>query len=430
MKKVILFAFLLNTAATRLKAQTLNMPGCTTDIFSTMFNKIDTAERGVADNYLTWNNGSTILVKFMPGGSTDIRNRVIATAKEWEKYANIKFKFVADTASFTNLRVKLNKGGGHNSLVGIQCVSVPQKEQTINFDTLALCDQAYYRIRLKNKGIELTKWEQVEEEMKTDPGHWSSVEIGRVVTHEFGHALGLLHEQSFPGIIKWNKSDSVYNYYKQTQKWSRAVVDFNVFEVNKQTYTNGTAYDPKSIMHYDVKPWQTLDGYTLKSSKVLSDGDKAMIAGLYPKTKAKSDFVVPKVTVSNAFKVDVVNNKVKGGLSIYPTFELTTNEKVGQVYFIAQLITEEDRFFLTSRDFYNFQGTVATYLEVNLRPNAKINYNKKVKNLELFLPFDMIPDLQGKKVKVYFSVYQNDVANDVMFKQLYFTNTTPLSVTK
>jgi serralysin len=430
MKKYLLIIVLFLAIITKTKAQWLNTPGCTADMHYTMFKSIDTATRGVADNYLTWENGTTILVKFLPGGSKDLRNRIINTAKQWETYANIKFKFLPDTASFTNLRVKLGKGGGHNSLVGTQCSSIPQDEQTINFDTLSLADQGYYRATLAKKAIELTSWDQVESEMKTDPYHWSLVEIGRVVTHEFGHSLGLLHEQSFPGVIKWNKSDSVYNYYAATQKWPRWKVDFNVFEVNKQTYTNGTAYDPKSIMHYDVKPWQTLDGYTLKASKVLSEGDKAMIAALYPKNKLKSDIVVPKVTVTKFIKVEVVNNKAKGGLSIYPSFELTTNGKLGQVYFIAQLTDEKGNFFPISRDFYNFSGTVATYLEANLKANTKVNYNKGVKNLELFLPFDMIPDLKGEKVKVYFSVYQNDAPNDVMFKQLYFSNTSPLSVTK
>jgi serralysin len=430
MKTKILLGCLLIFSGS-IQAQSLPLPGCTTDVFGTMFKTIDSTERGVADNYLTWDNGTIILVKFMPGGSKSIRDKVVLMAKEWEKYANITFKFVPDTTSFTNLRVLLGKDKGHNSMVGTQCSSIPQNEQTINFDTVKLADVPYYYQKMVNKGIkELTEWEQVETEMKLDPGHWSEREVKRVVTHEFGHALGLLHEQSYPGIIKWRKTDSVYNHYKKTQKWSKAQVDFNVFEVNKQFYTNGTAYDPKSIMHYDVEPWQTMDGYTLKKAYELSPGDKAMIAGLYPKYKKQSEFVVPKVIVSSFIKVDVVNNKTKGGLSIFPSFDVKTNEKLGHVYFVAQIITEDNKFFLTNREIYNFQGTVATYLPANLRANAKISYNKKVRNLELFLPFDQIPDLQGKKVKIYFSVYQSDVANNEFFKQLYFSDTKPLSVIK
>ena len=45
--------------------------------------------------------------------------------------------------------------------------------------------------------------------------------------HEFGHSLGLLHEQSYPRGIKWNK-DTVYKYYAKYQGWDKEKVDFNV----------------------------------------------------------------------------------------------------------------------------------------------------------------------------------------------------------
>lgn len=62
-------------------------------------------------------------------------------------------------------------------------------------------------------------------------------------------------------------------------------VDFNVFEVSNQFYTNGTAYDPKSIMHYSVAAWQTTDGYNMKDNYELSAGDRTLIAALYPRGK-------------------------------------------------------------------------------------------------------------------------------------------------
>ncbi len=429
MKKLFFFlAVLYATQPVVAQKVKLPMETCTTDIYGTMHKKRDTTDRGVADNYLTWENGSEILVKFI-GGSQSIRDKVMFYAKEWEKYANIKFKFLSDTASFTNLRVKLGKGEGHNSLVGIQCVVVPQSKQTINFDTLKFADVDYYAKRLFSKGVkEVTQWEQIEPEMRLDPYHWSEREVRRVVTHEFGHSLGLLHEQSYPGIIKWRKTDSVYAHYARTQKWNRAQVDFNVFEVNKQSYTNGSSYDPKSIMHYDVEPWQTMDGYSLKKSYEMSIGDKLMIAALYPKYQAKSKYIVPKVTVSKNIKVDVVPNKTKGGLSIFPQFDVKTNEKLGQVYYVAHIVYENDTYVLTSKETYNFSGTLATYLQMNLKANSTLSYNKKGRNFELFMPYDQIPPLNGKKIKVVFTVYQSDLANDVQYKMLYFSNTPPMSI--
>ena len=57
---------------------------------------------------------------------------------------------------------------------------------------------------------------------------------------------------------------------KKRWGWSRREVDFNVFEVGSQFFTNGTKYDPKSIMHYSIDAWQTMNGYSLKDNYELS----------------------------------------------------------------------------------------------------------------------------------------------------------------
>jgi hypothetical protein len=68
---------------------------------------------------------------------------------------------------------------------------------------------------------------------------------------------------------------------------------------------------------------------------------------------------------------------------------------------------------------------------MNLLPNTKTSYNKaSKKNLELFFPFDQMPQLYGKKVMVVFAVYLDDVANGQMDKLMYFSTTTPLSIAR
>lgn len=429
---VVVVAILGNQSHAQ-KQSILPKLNCTTQLGDAMFSEIDTTKpRGVSDNYHTWSNGQELLVKFMPGGSKTLRDKVIACAREWEKYANIKFVFVADTTAVTNIRIRLGKGSGHNSAVGTEANFRQQATQTMNFDTLYFADADYYIAQLKKKGIKAPyNLTQLMAEIKTDPDHWNNIELRRVVTHEFGHALGLLHEQSYPGAVKWKKTDSVYNYYKETQGWDKAKVDFNVFEVSNQFYTNGTTYDPKSIMHYSINAWETTDGYSIKQNNELSAGDKALIAALYPKDRKESTLAVAKVDITNFGKVAVVNNATKKGLSIYPSFDLKTNSKLGVVYFVARLATEDGFYIKTDNPYYNWGGTAATYLKMNLLPNSKVSYNKVVKkNLELFMPFDKIPELNGKKVMIVFAVYLDDETNGQMDKLMYFSTTTPLSVTK
>jgi hypothetical protein len=433
MKRIIFLAMGLVFFGFNSKAQKFPKVSCTTLLGEAMFAEVDTTKpRGVSDNYRTWDNGSVIRIKFMPGGSKNLRDRVIQNAKEWEKYANLKFNFVADTASNTQLRIKLGKGSGHNSAVGTEANFRSQNMQTMNFDTLYFADFDYYLAKLKRKGVNPPyDLSQLMDEMKMDPFHWSVPELRRVVMHEFGHAIGLLHEQSYPGAVNWKKTDSIYNYYLESQGWDKDKVDFNVFEVSNQFYTNGTSYDPKSIMHYSIQPWETNDGYAIKDNYELSAGDKMLIAALYPKNQQVSNLAVPKVNITNFTKLSVVSNAIRGGLVIQPSFDLKTNSKLGEVYFVARLADEDGYYVRTSSLFYNWGGTVATYLKMNLLPNSKVSYNKTAKkNLELFLPFDQIPEMNGKKVVIEFAVYLDDVKNNQMDKLMYFSTTNPLSITR
>lgn len=386
--------------------------------------------RGMADNYHTWEPGAELLVKFTPGGSKNIRDKVILNAREWEKYANVKLKFVPDDAGYTHIRIKLSFGSGHNSAVGTEANFRAQNEQTMNFDTLAFADGEYYLARVKKKNIQPPyTYDHLREEMRLDPNHWNLPELRRVVMHEFGHALGLLHEQSFPEAVQWKKTDSVYQYYLETQGWNKKQVDFNVFEVGSQFYTNGTRYDPKSIMHYSINAWETTNGYSLKNNYELSAGDKALIAALYPKPNTAGVKVVPKVNITNFSKLNVVYDSVRGGLVVKPVFDLKTNSKTGDVYFVARLANEEGFYYKTTGKYYNWGGTLATYLNMSLLPNSKVSYNKDAKGmLELFFPLSTFPDLYGKKVRVAFSVYLDDTENNQLNKLMYFSATNPLSI--
>ncbi len=422
---------------------------CTTLTLEDMLPKgLDTANtRNAANNDLLWDNGEVIKVKFMNNiGSKSILDYIMNYAKSWEKFANIKFQFVNDDAPETNVRILLGStynNLGHNSQLGINSNDVSQTRQTLNLDTSDFINYDYYVKDfkaagpfynwVKSKRSDLTKYTGKEfvYDVIYYPGakQWNFDVMRGTTTHEFGHALGLLHEQSYPDGIKWNK-DTVYKYYAKYQGWDKKKTDFNVLGVSEAFYTNGTSYDPKSIMHYPVYAWQTIDGYSVGENNTMSDGDKKLIKALYPKDQKISSLAVPIIRVSDATAADVKVDNVRKGLVITPHLTVKTNAVLGLVVFVARLTTEDGMYYIPTKDQdYNLNGNAATFAEAKLLPSSKTTYNKDGKNkIELFFPFSGMPDIAGKNIKVEFAVFQKDKVNNRLQKVVIDALSTPISL--
>jgi hypothetical protein len=109
-------------------------------------------------------------------------------------------------------------------------------------------------------------------------------EYQRVVRHEFGHALGMIHEHQNPaalGQIPWDKP-KVYAYYAQ-QGWSKEDVDFNVLQVYSEDSTNHTAFDSTSIMEYAIPDSLTIGSYAIGWNTEFSPMDVEFMKRQYPK---------------------------------------------------------------------------------------------------------------------------------------------------
>ena len=113
--------------------------------------------------------------------------------------------------------------------------------------------------------------------------HTKDSEFERTTLHEFGHALGCIHEHMHPtGGIPWDK-EKTYAWYQKTQGWSRSDVDAQVFNKYNAALLNMSAYDRTSIMHYPVPKELTKNGFEVGWNMTLSEQDKKFIALMYPK---------------------------------------------------------------------------------------------------------------------------------------------------
>jgi serralysin len=194
-----------------------------------------------------WANGSTIKVRLI-GGSALVREKVKQYAKSWEASANVTFSFVADNAA-ADIKVGFTNGAGSWSYIG---TTSKQYSPSMNYGWF------------------------------TD--NTSDAEFRRTITHEFGHALGLNHEQSHPDAnIPWN-TQAVYDYYMgPPNNWSKSQIDFNVLRVESRTGLNYTAYDSSSIMHYAVQARFTTNNTAIAvNNTTISAKDVLYMKTYYP----------------------------------------------------------------------------------------------------------------------------------------------------
>lgn len=337
---------------------------------------LDTSHmRGLADNYYLWNNGQNIYIKYLTGSIT-IQKKITDILKEWEKYANIKFVVIEKGNS--NVRVNLDSKGGHNSLIGSIANTKSQDEKTMNIDTSDFINDQCMK---------------------------------RIILHEFGHVLGLLHEHFSPlAGISWNK-ESVYEDLEKSVGWNRTEVDDNIFKEYKISYTNGTLYDKNSIMEYPISSNWTTDGYSVSWNTELSEGDKALISILYPfTTKRKNE--VPRFQVTSITNIEVINSKIKEGLLIYPKFTISTAGKKGTVYFIVSFYYLDDTPIKSKNSSkYTLDSNIVTFKVFTLPPDIKVKANNGKHDFELYIPYSVFPLPPGKSnIKAKFSalLYHNE----------------------
>lgn len=208
--------------------------------------------RAAVEKLKLWENGRTLKVKFLDGNAA-VQAKVQAVAKEWEQLANIKLEFVASGTA--QIRISFAEKGFSWSTVGTDALTVASGKATMNYG-----------------------WLEPDTELR---------EYQRVVRHEFGHALGMIHEHQNPaaqGQIPWDKP-KVYAYYAQ-QGWNKDDVDFNIFQVYSEDSTNHTAFDPTSIMEYAIPDSLTIGSYAIGWNTEFSPMDVEFMKRQYPKAAA------------------------------------------------------------------------------------------------------------------------------------------------
>src|SRR5712692_3683217 len=194
-----------------------------------------------------WEPGHTLTCRFLDGTSTQ-QEKVIAKAKIWHDYANIDLSFVLDGAA--EVRVSFSADPGSWSAVGTDALVesyFPKHQPTMNFGWL-----------------------------KDDT---ADNEYERVVVHEFGHALGLIHEHQSPAEhLHWDTAAVYRSFSGPPNFWPKDQIDFNILEKYSANGLKFTAFDRMSIMLYQFPANLFTDHKGTPLNFALSPKDKKFIA--------------------------------------------------------------------------------------------------------------------------------------------------------
>jgi hypothetical protein len=205
-----------------------------------------TAEELALEWRKNWQPGQEIRIRFLDGDQR-LHHRVQDYANAWLEHANLTFVFGNRTGP--EIRITF-RGRGYSSQVGTDALRIDRAAPTMQLG-----------------GLDAESPE---------------TEIRRAVLHEFGHAIGCIHEQASPAAaIPWDV-EKVYPYYRDWQGWNDATIYRNILLRYSTRDAIFSDFDPDSIMQYPVPDFLTKGNFSIGWNNNLSTGDKKFIARAYP----------------------------------------------------------------------------------------------------------------------------------------------------
>jgi hypothetical protein len=204
---------------------------------------------GVAAKDKLWKKGTELKVRFLQG-TPELHERTLKTARSWLVSGVQLAMRQAQPGEAADIRIAFDATKGSWSYVGTDSRTIHPSQPTMNLG-----------------------WATLETPEK---------DFSSVVIHEFGHAMGLLHEHNHPGAkIEWDKPAVYADLGGDPNWWDKATIDSNVFARFDTGKVITTDFDSVSVMIYTVPPNWTTNGKSFMPSWKLSDGDTATIRKLY-----------------------------------------------------------------------------------------------------------------------------------------------------
>lgn len=228
-----------------------------------------------------WENGRVLRV-CLYSGNPSVSKLIRDVASEWNTYSGVKLDFgpagswyncLSPQVGFPEIRIGFSDRG-YWSYVG------KDSERYAGERVPSMNLEGFNRIYNESQFNTLSVVE------KANAYHKAAIR------HEFGHALGLLHEHQNPTLncrdeIRWTGPGNIYDYFGGAPNfWAQEQVDRNLGFIGQSDpdYVAGEP-DSKSVMMYSLDSKIFKNGSSkcaVPENYLLSIKDKAIISKIYP----------------------------------------------------------------------------------------------------------------------------------------------------
>lgn len=220
---------------------------------------------GVVEENLLWPKEKNVLIVTFLDGDNQQQQFVAEVASEWNGHG-IDFVFPGFHIGGIDIFLPAIYGNGDN----IQISETVASDIRVTFE--AGGSWSYVGIAGQHRQADEATLSLYRNELNR-----------HVILHEFGHALGLLHEHKHPErtiIFDYNKAIA---YYSKYHKYSPEQTKYYMLDVYSSDWLIAKPYDILSVMHYYIPGQILINHEGIPAQEKLSNGDLSFIEFLYAK---------------------------------------------------------------------------------------------------------------------------------------------------
>lgn len=196
--------------------------------------------------------GVDLSVQFLDNPSVALRKKILAHANAWgdsRRGGNVRLR---ETKGRGDVRLVRTPGTGYAAFVGTDNAHIATGEPTMWLDSFS--------------------------------DRTPDSEFFRVVRHEFGHAIGLIHEHQRKDVIKLLDPAKTIAVFERLYGWDEATTRQQVLTPVSEKTLTATSPDARSVMCYQFDGSCTKNGKPIPGGLDIDASDYALIAKVYPKS--------------------------------------------------------------------------------------------------------------------------------------------------